>query len=115
MNEKDRQENAAEASEFARRARRQGRSSARNAGRAAKVAAEPVIDSVAEEVHDAANKIEGAAEETVNRVREVDPKVLSRISGDTAQGFIAVGVSIWAASIASSKFRSAIAVARSRK
>lgn len=103
------EENKQEAEELAKRAARQSRSAAKNAGRAVKAVAEPVVDATAEEIHETAEKLEGTVEDAVHAARRVNPRVLSRISGDTGQGFIALSVAIWAATIAANKFRGAYA------
>lgn len=45
------------------------------------------------------------AEEGVETMKRVDPRVLSRISSDTGQGFMALSVAIWAGTFAYNKFR----------
>lgn len=58
-----------EAAELAGRAKRQGRNAARNGIKAVEAAAEPVIDSVAEEIHDTAEKAQSTAEDAVNAAK----------------------------------------------
>ena len=89
------------ASELAKRAGRQGKHAARNAGRATRVAAQPAL----EEVREVAEKIEDVAEETVKHAKRVSPVGLSRLSGNTAQGFMALSVALWAGNFAFGKFR----------
>lgn len=95
-------ENQEEAKQLARKAAREAKAAARDASRAAKVVVEPVIDAAAEEAQDTAHKFEDTA-------RRVNPWVLSRISSDTGQGFIALSVALWAGTIAVNKFRGAYA------
>lgn len=110
----DSQQNAEEAARLAKQAKGQGRAAAKNAGRAAqrgarvaRAAAEPVVDAVVDEAQDTVEKLEGTAEDAVKTARRINPRVLSRISGDTGQGFIALSVALWAGTIAFNKFRGA--------
>ncbi len=89
------------ASELAKRARTQGKHAARNAGRATRLAAQPAL----EEVRDVTERVEDVAEEAVRTAKRVSPIGLSRLSGNTAQGFMALSVAFWAGSFAFSKFR----------
>lgn len=101
----DESQNAA--TEHAKQAAGQGKAAARNAGKALRTVAEPAMEAVAEEARDTAQKLEGTAEDAVNVARRVDPRVLSRISGDTGVGFLALSVSLYAGAVAFAKFRQA--------
>jgi hypothetical protein len=103
------EEQKQEAAELAKRARGQSKAAAKNGARAVKTVAEPVIDAVHEEAVDTVNKLEGTADDAIRTARTINPRVLSRISGDTGQGFIALSVAIWAGTIAVNKFRGAYA------
>lgn len=96
-----------EAQELAARAAAQSKHATKNAGRAAKAAA-PVA---AEKVGDAAEVVNDKAEETVdamaNTARRFGPRVINRLTGDTGIGFFALSVSLYAGTIAFSKFNSA--------
>lgn len=94
-----------EAAELAKRAGRQGRNAARNGIKAAKAVAEPVIDAAHDEAVDTVNKLEGTAEDAVQAARKINPNVLSRLTGDTGIGFLALSVSIWAGAVAFNQFR----------
>lgn len=108
MNDENKK-NAEEAARLARQAKGQGRAAARNATKAAKVVADPVVEAASEELQDTAHKLEGTVEDAVMGARRLNPRVLSRISGDTGQAFIAMAVAIWAGTIAGNKFRAAAA------
>lgn len=101
MSEQDKQE----AKELGARAARQSQQAAKNTARAAR-AAMPVA---AEKVGDAAEVVNDAAEEAVETVtreaRRVSPRILSRLTGDTGIGFLALSVSIYAGTIAFNQFR----------
>lgn len=97
--------NEEEAGELAHRAGRQARNAGKNASRAAKAAVEPVVEAVEDEVRDTADKLEGTAQDAARAARKINPKMLSRISGDTGVGFLALSVAIYAGAIAYSKFR----------
>lgn len=103
MSEQDKQD----AKLLAARAAKQSKQAAKNTGRAAKVAA-PIA---AEKVGDAAEKVNDVAEDTVEAAvrttHKFSPRVLSRISGDTGVGFLALSVAIYAGAIAVNKFGSA--------
>ncbi len=71
-------ENRRDAADLAKRSGRQGKHAARNAGKAAQVAAQPVL------------------EEGVKKAKRVSPLGLSRLSGNTGQGFLAMSVAIYA-------------------
>lgn len=98
-------DNNGEAAEIAERAAEQAKHATKNAGKAAKAAAEPVLERVVDEAHDIADKLEGTRDDAFNAARRVDPRVLSRISGDTGVGFLALSVSIYSAALAYAKFR----------
>jgi hypothetical protein len=97
-----------EAAEHARQAAGQGKAAAKNAGRAVKTAAEPVMEAVAEEAHDTAEKLEGTAYDAARAVRKIDVGMLSRLSSDTGVGFLALSVSLWSGAVAYSKFRTVL-------
>lgn len=103
------EDNEQEASELAKQAAGQGKAAARSAGQALKAVGEDVVETVAEETRDATEKIEDTAEDALNTARRVNPKILSRISGDTGVGFLALSVSIYSGAVAFHKFRSALA------
>lgn len=105
-------QNDQEAAELAKKARGQAKgaagqakAAAKNTGRAARAAAEPVVDAVADEVQDTAEKLEGTAEDAVQTAKRINPRVFSRLTGDTGIGFLALSVSIWAGTIAFNQFR----------
>jgi hypothetical protein len=101
--------NNEEAAELAGRAAKQGKDAAKNAGRAARAVAEPVLDHVVDEAQDTVHKLEGTIDDAVSASRRFNPRVLSRISSNTGVGFIALSVSIAAATLAVTKFRGAFA------
>src|SRR5436190_4888297 len=100
-------DNKQEAQELAARAAAQSKHATKNAGRAAKAAA-PVA---AEKVGDAAEVVNDKAEETVDAMadtaRRFGPRVINHLTGDMGIGFFALSVSIYAGTIAFSKFNSA--------
>lgn len=98
-----------EAAELAERAAKQGKQASKNAARAARVAAEPVVEHVVDSARDVTNKLEGTAEDAIRTASRVNPKTLSRISGDTGVGFLALSVSLYAGAIAVNKFRAVYA------
>lgn len=65
-----------EAAQLAARAKRQGRNAAKNGIKAVEAATEPVIDSVAEEIHDNAEKLNGTVDDAVRAARKADPRVV---------------------------------------
>lgn len=87
-----------QAATHAKRATKQAGHAAKNGAQAAKLTVEPVVDN-----------IEDAAEGVVDAARRVDTRTLSRLAGDTGQGFIALSVALWAGAIAANKFRGAFA------
>lgn len=101
------EDNAQEAAEHAKQAAGQGKAATKNAGKALKAVGEDAAETVAEEARDIAQKIEGTAEDALDTARRVNPKILSRISGDTGVGFLALAVSIYSGAIAAHKFRAA--------
>lgn len=101
-------DDAAKAKEQAAQAGHQTKAAVKSGSRAAKNAAEPVVEAVANEARDAAEKLEGTAEDAVNAVRRIDVGVLGKISSDTGVGFLALSVSIYSGAIAYAKFRQAL-------
>jgi hypothetical protein len=101
MSEQDKQE----AKELGARAARQSQQAAKNTARAARaampVAAEKIGDA-AEVVNDVVEDVTDAA---VRETRKVSPRILSRLTGDTGIGFLALSVSIYAGTIAFNQFR----------
>lgn len=79
------------AAELAGRAKRQGKNAARNGIKAVEVAAEPVIDSVAEEIHDTADKLNGTADDAVRAARKADPRVFLATAAMVLGGTYLVG------------------------
>lgn len=86
--------NREEASELGKRASKQGKNAAKNAGKAVQVAAEPVLEEAEEK-----------AEEAVRTAKRINPLGLSRLTGNTGQGFLALSVAIFAGTFAVNKFR----------
>ena len=103
MSDKDKQE----AQELAARAAAQGKHAAKNAGRAAKAGASVA----AEKIGDEAEIVNEKAEETVrvmeDTARRASPRIIRTLTSDTGIGFFALSVSIYAGTIAFSKFNSA--------
>jgi hypothetical protein len=87
-------EHRQEASELGKRAGRQSKHALRNAGKAAQVAAQPVLE-----------EVEDTVEGVVKTAKRVSPIGISRLSGDTAVGFMAVSVALFAGHLAFNKFR----------
>jgi hypothetical protein len=98
-----------EAAELAERAARQGKQAGKNAARAAKAVAEDVADTVVDETRDTLDKLEQTGEDVMGAARRVNPRTLSRISGDTGMGFLALSVSLYTGAVAISKFRAVYA------
>lgn len=99
------EENKELAAEQAKQAVGQGKAAAKNTGKALRAVAEPVAENVADGARDAVQKAEATADDAVNVMRKVDPKILSRISGDTGVAFLALSASLYSAAIAFNKFR----------
>lgn len=94
-----------EVADLASRARKQMRHAAKNTGRAAQAAAKPVL----EEAQEGVDRLEEVAEDAVETAKRLNFRVMSRISGDTGQAFLALSVAIFAATVATSKFKGAFA------
>ena len=85
-----------EAKTLAKRSAKQLKHSSVNAARATRVVAEEVVDDAQE-----------AVEEVADVAKRVNTGVLSRMSSQTGQAFLALSVSIVAATFATNKFRAA--------
>lgn len=94
-----------EAAEAAKSAGRNARKAGKNAVKVVQVGTGAVVEVAADELAEAAEKLEGTAQDVVDAARRVNPRVLSRISSDAGQGLMALSVAIWAGTLAANKFR----------
>lgn len=100
-------ENAKLAKEQVGQAGNQAKAAAKSTGRAVRDAAEPVVERMTDEASDVSYKVEETAQDALRAAKKVDVGVLSRMSGDTGVGFLALSVSIYAGAVAYAKFRQA--------
>lgn len=100
-------EESQEAKALAKRAGAQAKHAGKNTGRAARAAAEAGAEVVADEAHEAVETVEGTAEAAAHAARRVNVGVLTRMSGDTGIGFLALTVAIYSGTVAYMKFRQA--------
>lgn len=95
------------AKEQAAQAGHQARAAAKSGGRALRHAAEPVVEAVADEARDTAEKVEGTVNDVADAARRIDVGVLGKMSSDTGVGFLALSVCIYSGAVAYAKFRQA--------
>lgn len=106
-----------DAATHASRAKTQAKHATKNAAQATKLSAVDAVETaidVTEDVAEGAAHIASEAAEAVGSAavktsKKVHIRVLTAMSGDTAQGFAATTVSLWAAGIAWNKFGAALA------
>lgn len=103
----DENQKAQEAAELAKSAGKDTANAGKKALKAVQTGADAATDAVADEAQDIANKAHDTAEDAVQAARKIDVGVLSKISGDTGIGFLALSVSIYAGAVAFAKFRQA--------
>lgn len=65
-----------EAARLAARAKRQASNATKNGIKAVEAVADPVIEGVADEIHDTADKLNGTADDAVRAARKADPRVV---------------------------------------
>lgn len=96
-------EDTQQAATHAKRAVKQSSQAAKNAGKAVKAVAAPVVD----ELEETAEKFEGTMDDAVDTARRINPRAITRIFGNTGQGFMALTVAAWAGTLAFQKFNDA--------
>lgn len=107
MTNDEEQRAAEEAAGHAKQAAGQAKAAAKEAAAAVSTAAEPVVDRVSDAAQNGASRIEDTAEDALDAARRVNPKIISKITGDTGVGFLALSVCIYSGTVAFYRFRSA--------
>lgn len=105
MSEQDKQA----AQDHAQRAGTQAKHAAQNTAKAAEHAASAGVDKAEEAADNVVNFGEKAAKRAARTSRRLDSQALAILTGDMGQGFIALSVSLWAATISFNKFNAAYA------